>query len=306
MKKSAYMNILIVFPFSLFPILFNGCYTYSTGEFVKTEKTVGTTSVGTSNREVLITSYPRRNDPWLSIKLVQTPVYHVSYVDKYAELKEANKATGWTLLLLGGAAVYGGIKYNSATSSDLTIKSVLIIGGPIFLYYGIELVGQEGKIRTGNLISGSATSSTEIGSPIPIPFTDVTVNIAGRSKSLRTDRNGSASVNLINDFGFDRFDNLQPLIVLIYSQNPLLSKTFFLDPSDWTIPYLRIEADVGWIYEKSTSKSRKLGQYAKGDILQVEESSNQQVWLKIRKGRVIGWVPSLAGVRFWSTREISR
>ncbi|HKZ41212.1 MAG TPA: SH3 domain-containing protein [Candidatus Hodarchaeales archaeon] len=281
---------------------FSSCYTYSAGEFIKTEKTVHTEQQVSSTQDLQVT-FPRKNDPTLSLRLVKNPVHPVTYVDKYTELREANKGTGWTLLLLGGAAGYAALKMDSVATSDKNVRTGLIVGSLVFLYYGIDLITKEGKSRTGSLIDGGSTTSAEMGNPIPIQFSQLSVTVAGKTKTFQTNWNGFASISLPYDFGFDRFLKPEPLSVSIICQNPTVFKAITLNPTDWTIAYFQVAADQGWIYENPNPRSQKLGQYKKGEILAIEDEP-QRNWIRIRKGQIAGWIPTLAGSRFWSVREI--
>jgi hypothetical protein len=278
-----------------------GCYTYSRGNLIGVSKIEGSQTLASNSYEVALISGPTSAKPEIVIQLQNNPTYKISTVNQYQQLQKSNAAGGWITTILGGGLIWGGTRIDTLQSGGETFRNILYISGLLIFFVGIYLITllSTPVVTKGKVIEGEKSFTYEKGLPIYLDNSKIVCTIGNKTKSYTTDYGGQFKLNLKEDFNLKFFSKPNNITVNVSSRDPSFSQQLTLNSNLWTVPYIKIEAEKGWIFEMPSGTSYKLAEFKQNEIYQITNNNNVD-WIEIQAGEKKGWIPSQVGTVFWS------
>ena len=313
--KNSLIKIIIskILILSLILTQLSGCYTYRTGDYIRTEKAPDYSKPTSYKLSLSVREYPTIDNPKIVLKTESIPIYSVFSVNKYQEIREKSgfaKYGGKTLWILGltglvvAAAAKAGTEQSGLKSSTGTDNSIAIVGGIGLLLtitgaiidYGIS----EKPIITKNLMDGEKYSSgTTEGNNSPISNQSITVKIGNKTIDRKTDKDGLLSLDLINDFDLSFFSTPRYVGIEVLADDN--KDQVQINSTYWTVPFIQITNSNYDIIEGTSPNSRTISRTLVGEEYRILEESYD--FYKIEFGKSGGWVSKTSGGKFWSVQN---
>ena len=313
LNNSRFSKLLVWFLISAhLVVLQSGCYTYSRGEFVRTETLQASSEPSSHEARVRIASSPTVKNPKLIIEISSVPVYEELLVDKHREIRviveHKDNGIPITLSVVGGmSAILGAIVIAGGNLGNEVPRErgwIGFGGGLLALWLGLKLYDgtvDTLKVPTGKLVDGERRSVFREDDGFPIANYTIEVKYGTKLKKTSTDQFGRLSIHMVEDFELTAFDRPETIVLHILANNPRLEQQIEVSSKEWTVPYFRAGNATVRIRSSSISNSNIIGTMPRGEeLLVLDEGYATHV---VQFGTTRGYVDANDGALFWSIPE---
>ena len=284
-----------------------GCYSYGRGERLGFRELPETQRTDTT-LDIQLWKKPTVEAPWVSWDISEVRSRSVRRIPRYDEVATVDMVRNVVALVLGPPPFFGKIWWDLVLprwNRDWTTPSEAkreqwnyrAVNDNLYKFWKSK-GGWSYSEATGDTLEGEAEEFDDTPQIVPLWDTDVVVSCEGRPVTLKTDQNGLLTCDVVKDLGLRAVFSTDPIELKLLVTRRSFSKSFFLNPNDWTIPHVRIIVDSIAVTDSDGNVVIIRGTLTRGNEVQVR--FEHEDLLRIRGKGIEGFVPKKSGVTFWA------
>lgn len=256
-----------------------GCYTTSQGDYIRSDRISG--SEREINKTIVVKPFKEATivDPSIVLYFEKEPIFQVTYLKKYNELKKPNALT-WSVHVVSGIGTIIAISMGSSKNApSVGVPSVLtLLGSFLFVTSG----------NSGKVLSGENEYKEEIGEYEPLEGNyKVRASFENNTKEYFLDEKSNIKINLINDLGINKVKK-EKISISVYIDELNFRKNININSDSFLHAYITTKNDRVEVVGEVGNGIEKIGQINKGEEFKLIHQG-KELWKLITMVRKVSF-----------------
>lgn len=284
------------------------CSSYTSGRYVASEPLPTTEVVVRSELSIRQTEGPSIASPSLRLALFSRDSVTYQAVRQFEVIRSpAPKRNIAGVVVGGGVALVAALNGDTVTKKGLFLNGVAVASALTSLGFFLKVLDSTREVVPNRYNRDTVRSIGRMREGRPTSASTLTVTIDGRTRSYTTTGMADAKIDLVKDFGLDRFAAPSTVVVTASVLDPArtTSYTTRLVSTQWTELCARAKGN-GPIWANPSARSGEVGQFKAGNVYAVADSAAYWLRVVIDSRGTMGWMPRDATEEFWLARVQSR